>query len=82
MKTTIDLADDLFLRAQRLARDEGTTLRALTEEGLRYVLERRREIKANTLPPLVTLKGQGLSDAFKDASWERIRGEIYPDPGA
>lgn len=35
MKTTIDIADDLFERIQRLARKEKTTFRALAEAGLR-----------------------------------------------
>ena len=35
MKTTIEIADDLFASTQRLARKEKTTFRALTEEGLR-----------------------------------------------
>ena len=39
VKTTIEIADDLFERAQRLARKEGTTFRALTEQGLRLVLK-------------------------------------------
>ena len=41
MKTTIDIADALFERAKVLAERDKTTLRALVEEGLRAVLERR-----------------------------------------
>jgi predicted transcriptional regulator len=37
VKTTIEIADDLFERAQRLARKEKTSFRALTEAGLRLV---------------------------------------------
>lgn len=39
MKTTIEIADDLFERAQRLARKEKTIFRVLTEQGLRLVLQ-------------------------------------------
>lgn len=38
MKTTVDIADDLFARARQHADAHGTTLRALVEEGLRQVL--------------------------------------------
>lgn len=81
MKTTIDIADDLFERAQRLARKEKTTFRALTEQGLRLVLN-ERQTKPKKLPPLVTVRGRGLSPEFKDASWERFRDEIYRGRGA
>jgi len=81
MKTTIDIADDLFERAQRLARKEGTTLRALTEEGLRRVLAEKRG-KPKALPPLVTFGGGGLADEFKDGNWDKVRDEIYRGHGA
>ena len=81
MKTTIEIADDLLERAQKLARKEKTTLRALTEQGLRLVLK-QQESGSKKLPPLVTVKGHGLSDEFKDASWERIRDEVYKGRGA
>ena len=42
MKTTIEIADDLFERAQRVARKEKTTFRSLTEQGLRLVLKERQ----------------------------------------
>jgi hypothetical protein len=41
IKTTIDIADGLMVEAKAAARDDGTTLRALVEEGLRLALERR-----------------------------------------
>jgi hypothetical protein len=82
MKTTIDIADDLFERAQRLARREKTTFRALAEDGLRLVLKAKQQEKATKLPPLVTFRGQGLSAEFENAAWGKIRDEIYPGSGA
>ena len=76
MKTTIEIADDLFARAQALARKEKTTLRALTEQGLRLVLEGSSR-KRGKLPPLVTVGGSGLSEEFKNAAWEQFRDEVY-----
>ena len=81
MKTTIEIADDLFERAQRLARKEKTTFRSLTEQGLRIVLKEKQG-KPRKLPPLVTFRGEGLADEFKSASWDKIRDEIYRGHGA
>ena len=81
MKTTIEIADDLFERAQGLARKERTTFRALTEHGLRLILK-EKEGKPKKLPPLVTCRGKGLTDEFKNASWEKIRDEIYRGHGS
>ena len=81
MKTTIEIADDLFERAQRLARKEKTTFRSLTEQGLRIVLKEKQG-KPRKLPPLVTFRGEGLTDEFKNASWDKIRDEIYKGHGA
>ena len=82
MKTTIEIADDLFERAQRVARKEKMTFRSLTEQGLRLVLKEKQQGKAKKLPPLVTFRGEGLTDEFKNASWEKIRDEIYRGHGA
>jgi hypothetical protein len=81
MKTTIEIADDLFQRAQELARREGTTFRALAEQGLRLVLDQKKA-KGTKLPPLVTVGGKGLAEEFRDAGWERIRAEVYRGHGA
>ena len=81
MKTTIEIADDLFKRAQELARKEKTTFRALAEQGLRLVLKERQNPR-KTLPPLVTVNGSGLTDEFKSAPWEKIRDEIYRGRGS
>jgi hypothetical protein len=81
MKTTIEIADDLFARAQAKARREKTTLRALTEQGLRHVLEEPQR-KNRQLTPLVTVRGNGRMGEFKHAGWDRIRDEIYRERGA
>jgi hypothetical protein len=81
MKTTIEIADDLFERIQRVARKENTTFRSLTEQGLRLVLKEKQG-KPAKLPPLITVGGSGLTDEFKNASWDRIRDEIYRGRGA
>ena len=80
MKTTIEIADDLFERAQGLARKEKTTFRALTENGLRLILK-EKAAKPKKLPPLVTYGGSGLTDEFKDWNWDKIHDEIYRGRG-
>jgi predicted transcriptional regulator len=81
MKTTIEIADDLFERAQKLAHREGTTLRAVTEEGLRMVLAKKRTRHGAGLKPLVTFAGKGLTRKFEKANWDEIRDEIYQGRG-
>jgi hypothetical protein len=82
MKTTIEIADDLFERAQRVARREKTTFRALTEQGLRLVLKEKRAKSAKWKWKPVTFRGRGLTAEFKNASWDKIRDEIYKGHGA
>ena len=82
MKTTIEIADDLFERAQRVAQKEKTTFRALTERGLRLILAEKTNRSPKKLPPLVTVSGKGLSPEFKNAGWDKIRDEIYQGRGA
>jgi hypothetical protein len=82
VKTTIEIADDLFERAQRLARMEKTTFRALTEQGLRLVLKEKQSRPHRwKWEPLVVQRGGGLTDEFKTADWETIRDEIYRGRG-
>ncbi len=81
VKTTIDISDNLLHRAKDLARREKTTLRELTEEGLRLVLtQRTRRTSAGVKPVIVS--GQGLSPEFRGRSWAEIRDEIYRGYGA
>jgi len=82
MKTTIEIADDLFERVQRVARKEKTTFRSLTEQGLRIVLKEKQAKPPKWKWKPVTFKGGGLTDEFKNASWEKIRDEIYRGRGA
>jgi hypothetical protein len=80
VKTTIEVADHLLLRAKRLARKQGVTLRELTEEGLTKVLA-DREARRPTARTPVTFKGNGLCPEFRAASWERIRDAVYAGRG-
>ena len=83
MKTTVEIADDLFERAQGVARKEKTTFRALAEQGFRIVLKEKQAKPSKWKWKPVTFKGGGgLTDEFKNAPWEKIRDEIYKGHGA
>ncbi|MGH7942952.1 MAG: DUF2191 domain-containing protein [Limisphaerales bacterium] len=82
MKTTIEIADDLFERAQRLARREKTTFRSLTEQGLRLVLKERQSGPPRRKWKPITFKGDGIRNEFENAPWSAIRDEIYKGRGA
>jgi hypothetical protein len=78
MKTTLELPDELLERTRSVARREGTTLRALVEEGLQLALraraQRQRRQKHFSVQPF---HGDGLTAEFAGASWQQIRDEIH-----
>jgi hypothetical protein len=69
MKTTVEIADPILREARKVAEREGTTLRALIDEGLRRVLAEKRSSKAFRLR-LVTAGGRGLRPELRNASWD------------
>ena len=71
MKTSVEITDSLFVAARRVARDEGTTMRALIEEGLRRIVGECSE------------RGgfEGASPYLKAGSWDEIRRRIYEHRG-
>lgn len=81
MKTTIDMADDVFLRAKRLSRERGVTLRELMTEGLLWALEKHVDTPAFRVKA-VTFKGRGLSPEFQQAPWGAIRDAAYEGHGS
>jgi hypothetical protein len=81
MKTTIDIPDALLAEAQELARREKTTLKALTQEGLRKIIAEKKAKKKPFKLRDVSFGGDGLTDEFKNASWEQIRDAIYEGRG-
>jgi hypothetical protein len=76
MKTTVDIADPVLREARKVATRDGTTLRALIEEGLRRVLAERRR-KSPFRLRLVTAGGRGLRPELRDVSWDEIRDLSY-----
>ena len=72
VKTTLDISDPLLREARKIAAHEGTTLRALVEQGLRKVIADRKTARPFRLRP-VTFNGQGLVPELRDADWDKIR---------
>lgn len=81
MKTTVHIADPLLAAAKKVAAEEGTTLRALIEEGLRRVLERRQRGSPFRLRR-ASFRGNGLQPEVREGRWERIRDLVYEGRGA
>ncbi len=80
MKTTIDIANNIMVRSKKLSRRQKVTFKALVEEGLELVLE-KRTAKGKYKAQPVTFAGAGLSGEYKKASWEKIRELAYGDRG-
>ncbi|MCC6133226.1 MAG: DUF2191 domain-containing protein [Acidobacteria bacterium] len=80
MKTTIEITDSILEEAKETALKEGTTLRALVEDGLRRVLDEKRKKEPFKLRQ-VTVKGEGLNPGFQGAGWDRWLAAIYEGRG-
>ena len=75
MKTTIDIADDLLLRAKRQARRERKTLREVVEDALRQRLA--REASGPFRLRRHAFHGGGLQPSVAEGRWETVRDLIY-----
>ena len=80
MKTTVDIADPLLDEAKRVANRDGTTVKALLEQGLRHVLSERKTAGAFRLRK-ATFRGRGLQSGVAHLSWDRIRDLAYEGRG-
>ena len=79
MKTTLDISDNLFRRAKKLAAKEGKTFKTVVEEALVSRLEAREQSVTPYLLDIPVVSGE-IAPAFVNAPWEKIRDEIYPYP--
>jgi predicted transcriptional regulator len=76
MKTTIEISDDLLVRAKQQARRERKTLRSLIEEALRQRLARtsnRGTFHLRRHP----FRGSGLQPGVAEGRWDALRDLIY-----
>ena len=80
MRTTLELPDTLFKRAQKLARAKRVPFRALVAEALQKLLKAEAPAERYRLPD-TTFGGDGLVEGLPDLQWERIGPLVY-DEGA
>lgn len=81
MQTTIDIHDELLVRAKQHARNTGRSLCAVVEEGLRQVLPEPFSSSRYRLPDLS--EGQrDAADPLAAYSWQELREMIYGEPAA
>ena len=78
MKTTVEIADDLFTEAKALTSRSGLSFRSLVETGLRQVLEARRTGSRPFRLRKRAFGGRGLAD---NLDWKTIREKIYGGRG-
>lgn len=76
VKTTIDIASGLLMEAKERAHKDGTTLRALIEQGLGKVLEERSVVTRIPFKP-VTGRLEPLPGLDPYSDWDAIRDSIY-----
>ncbi len=81
MKTTLDIQDELLLRAKRHAQCTGRPLRAVVEEGLRQVLPTAGTHRRYRLPDH-SVGEAGGNDPLETYSWQDLREVIYGVPGS
>ncbi|MBN1605486.1 MAG: hypothetical protein JW940_02580 [Polyangiaceae bacterium] len=80
MKTTLEVSDVLLTRAKTLAAREGTTIRALVEEGLRRVLDERKGRGRFRLRD-ASFGGNGVQSGQQESNWAEVRELIYEGRG-
>ncbi len=78
MRTTLEIPDTLFKKAQKLARERGVPFRALVAEALQKMLKAQAPAERFRLPD-TTFGGDGLVDGLPDLQWERIRNLVYDE---
>lgn len=81
MKTTVEIADPLFVEAKRVAAEEGVTLRDLVEAGLREVLGNRRRRASFRLRD-GSVDGHGMRPEFAGGDWAHVRDAAYEGRGS
>jgi len=75
MKTTVDISDELFARARKVAEQQGTTLRRLIEEGLQLALDKRRPPSRSFQLP--TVRGETVPNDILERGLHAIVLESY-----
>jgi hypothetical protein len=78
MKTTMEIPDSLFQEAKALAESRGVPFRQIVEEGLRLIIQQRRQPRKRFRLRDGSFGGHGLQS---DMSWADIRRNLYEGCG-
>lgn len=81
VKTTIEIHDELLIRAKRHAQKAGRPLRAVVEDGLRRVLDAPPTPSRYVLPDL-RVAGPNSPDPLEGYTWPELRELIYEGRGS
>lgn len=80
MKTTVEIPDALLRQAKRVALRQGTTVRALIEQGLRHVVRERAAGPFALRDASFTADGLASGRSLQD--WDSLRDLAYEERGA
>ena len=82
MKTTINIADSLFLASKRLAARRGVTFREIVESALRRAVE-EGELQEGEPFKLRkhSFRGNGLREGLTEGDWAAVREAAYEGRG-
>ncbi len=82
MKTTLDIADSVFLELKRCARREKKTAREIVEMALQLFLKEKAEGKAKPFRlRRHSFRGKGLQAGLREGDWDTIRTLAYEGRG-
>jgi len=81
MKTTLDIKDELLVRAKKFAKRTGKPLRAVVEESLRRTLSQAEHQPAYELAD-VSFGDASADDPLETLTWQDLRDEIYGSPNS
>lgn len=82
MKTTINMADNLFKAAKRFATQKNTTLKDVIESALRSFLESSSGPNKSFKLKDCAFQGQGLHPEMQGEGWDAIQHKIYEGRGS
>jgi hypothetical protein len=76
MKTTLDIKDELLIRAKKYAKRLGKPLRAVVEDSLREMLARATPSADYEMPDR-SVGDPTAQDPLELLSWQDLRREMY-----
>jgi hypothetical protein len=82
MKTTVELADDVFEKLRKRAAADRTTMRSLIDAALRQFLGAGGRPKKRFKLKDGSVRGTGYAPGIREGDWEQIRDILYEGRGA